>query len=61
MRPFYLAHVSAILACVISGCANRSPAPETRSPITSGNPVLSGWYADPEGAIFGTQYWIFPT
>jgi beta-xylosidase len=27
----------------------------------SGNPVLSGWYADPEGAIFGTEYWIFPT
>ncbi len=27
----------------------------------SGNPILPGWYADPEGAIFGTQYWIFPT
>jgi beta-xylosidase len=28
---------------------------------TSGNPVFPGWYADPEGAIFGSQYWIFPT
>ena len=28
---------------------------------TSGNPVFPGWYADPEGAIFGDQYWIFPT
>jgi beta-xylosidase len=27
----------------------------------SGNPVLPGHYADPEGAIFGNQYWIFPT
>lgn len=27
----------------------------------SGNPVFPGWYADPEGAILGTQYWIFPT
>jgi beta-xylosidase len=27
----------------------------------SGNPVFEGWYADPEGAIFGKQYWIFPT
>lgn len=27
----------------------------------SGNPVFTGWYADPEGAIFKNQYWIFPT
>ena len=26
-----------------------------------GNPVFEGWYADPEGIIFGDQYWIFPT
>lgn len=25
------------------------------------NPVISGWYADPEGVIFNNQYWIFPT
>lgn len=28
---------------------------------TSGNPVLPGWYADPEGTIFGNEYWIYPT
>jgi beta-xylosidase len=28
---------------------------------TSGNPLFHGWYADPEGAIFGKQYWIYPT
>lgn len=28
---------------------------------TSGNPVFPGWYADPEGAIFGKQYWVYPT
>ena len=27
----------------------------------SGNPVFPGWYADPEGTIFGNTYWIFPT
>ncbi|RYC70332.1 MULTISPECIES: glycoside hydrolase family 43 protein [Spirosoma] len=27
----------------------------------SGNPVFPGWYADPEGAIFGNRYWIYPT
>jgi beta-xylosidase len=27
----------------------------------SGNPVFPGWYADPEGAVFGKTFWIFPT
>ena len=27
----------------------------------SGNPVIEGWYADPEGIIFKKQYWIYPT
>ncbi len=25
------------------------------------NPVLEGWYADPEGIVYGDTYWIFPT
>jgi len=27
----------------------------------SGNPILPGWYADPEAHVFAGQYWIFPT
>lgn len=27
----------------------------------SSNPILEGWYADPEGIIYGDKYWIFPT
>jgi len=27
----------------------------------SGNPVFPGWYADPEGIIYGNEYWIYPT
>ena len=27
----------------------------------SGNPVFTGWYADPEGAIFDNTVWVFPT
>lgn len=27
----------------------------------SGNPILPGWYADPEAVVFGKQYWIYPT
>ena len=28
---------------------------------SSGNPVFDGWYADPEGVVFGDEYWIYPT
>lgn len=28
---------------------------------TSGNPIFTGWYADPEARIFGNQYWVYPT
>jgi beta-xylosidase len=28
---------------------------------TSGNPILPGWYADPEGTIFNKKFWIYPT
>ena len=28
---------------------------------TSGNPIVEGWYADPEGAVFHNEYWVFPT
>jgi beta-xylosidase len=27
----------------------------------AGNPIAEGWYADPEGIIFGDQYWVYPT
>jgi hypothetical protein len=26
-----------------------------------GNPIVQGWYADPEAAIFGKEYWVYPT
>lgn len=29
--------------------------------IMSGNPIVEGWYADPESRIFGKEYWIYPT
>ena len=27
----------------------------------SGNPVIEGWYADPEAIVYGNRYWIYPT
>jgi beta-xylosidase len=29
--------------------------------VFSGNPILPGWYADPEAHVFDHQYWIYPT
>lgn len=34
---------------------------QNRNVERAGNPVFEGWYADPEGIIFGDKYWIFPT
>jgi beta-xylosidase len=28
---------------------------------TAGNPIFSGWYADPEGIILDNKFWVFPT
>lgn len=37
------------------------PAQQKVNIPNAGNPVFPGWYADPEGIIFGDTYWIFPT
>ena len=41
-----------------SGAVDSAP---QRTKLRSGNPVFSGWYADPEAAIFRNEYWIYPT
>jgi beta-xylosidase len=38
-----------------------SVAQQTTDTAHSGNPVFPGWYADPEAAVFGNRYWIYPT
>ncbi len=43
-----------MLAVALAACA--STAPER-----AGNPVWDGWYADPEGVVFGDTYWVYPT
>lgn len=32
-----------------------------QSKKSSGNPIIEGWYADPEGTIINKQYWVYPT
>jgi beta-xylosidase len=48
-----------VAACMLPACAPRTIT--NHSTATSGNPVFPGWYADPEAAIFGKKYWIYPT
>ena len=52
-------HISCILISLLllTACSNKTK----KEVELSGNPVFEGWYADPEGIIFGDEYWIFPT
>src|SRR5215468_6542773 len=38
-----------------------SSAPVVAQAARSGNPILPGWYADPEAHVFAGEYWIYPT
>lgn len=49
-----------LFTLLLSGCSNKMQQ-QTNGKQTSGNPLFSGWYADPEGALFNQQYWIYPT
>lgn len=51
-----------LLALVLLPGLPSLAAPATTEPTrTIGNPVISGWYADPEARVFGNKYWIFAT
>jgi hypothetical protein len=30
-------------------------------PGSGGNPIVAGWYADPDMRVYGGRYWIYPT
>src|SRR5688572_25217950 len=49
-----------LAAVSLTGCGTQS-ADRTRTAVRSGNPIFPGWYADPEGAVFGKKFWIYPT
>ncbi len=52
--------LSFLFTLLLSGCSPKMQQ-ESKGKLTSGNPVFQGWYADPEGAIFNKEYWIYPT
>lgn len=51
-RFYYSFFLISIITCKLQAQNNSA---------TSGNPIIKGWYADPEAAIFKKQYWIYPT
>lgn len=48
-----------IIAVMISSCQPKKR--QDKESAYSGNPIFSGWYADPEGIVFKDEYWVFPT
>lgn len=42
-----------LVATFVAAAAARQP--------RAGNPILPGWYADPEAHVFAGEYWIHPT
>ena len=55
-KSFSVLLPAAVLVLALSvGACSRKPAE------MSGNPLFEGWYADPEGVVFGKEFWIYPT
>ncbi|MGW3800817.1 family 43 glycosylhydrolase [Streptomyces clavifer] len=40
--------------------ARTAGAPDA-STAEAGNPIVEGWYADPDVAVYGDRFWIYPT
>jgi beta-xylosidase len=52
-----------IVLFLVLFCVDQHSFAQNKSKDTawSGNPLFKGWYADPEGTVFGKEYWIYPT
>lgn len=69
IRTFSLALSAALLlgfppASVAADAASAPKAPAAvpdYSTAESGNPIVDGWYADPDVAVYDGRYWIYPT
>ena len=55
VSPLVRLAIAILGAMAAAGCHTGSGA------VKSGNPILPGWYADPEGAVISGEYWIYPT
>ncbi len=53
-----------IIALILLGGTARATSAQAAAvpgPVRAGNPVIPGWYADPEAHVFEGKYWLFPT
>ncbi|MCC8427134.1 glycoside hydrolase family 43 protein [Mucilaginibacter sp. UR6-11] len=57
MRLYQSLKLTITILAVSAGITFAQEAPKP----TSGNPIVQGWYADPEAKIFGKTYWVYPT
>lgn len=59
------ARVVAVLAAAVTVLAllpqHRAHAAVDYSTAEAGNPFADGWYADPDIAVYGDRYWVYPT
>lgn len=55
--------VCALLIVVAAFAVGRAQKPDAdrKARGLSGNPVIAGWYADPEAIVYDRTYWIYPT
>jgi len=53
--------VLTVFLCVVLLGSVSSCTSESEVEPLAGNPIIEGWYADPEGAIYGSEYFVFPT
>lgn len=49
-----------LVVWVLLGSISFAQEPDGQHKINN-NPIIEGWYADPEGAVFGDTYWVYPT
>lgn len=62
MSTFQSTGISCI-CCLNGAIAAHAQAiqPDMKAKGYAGNPVIEGWYADPEAIRYGDTFWIFPT
>ncbi|CDC00885.1 glycosyl hydrolase family 43 [Bacteroides sp. CAG:443] len=50
-----------VFAAALVGCLPGIAFSQSKGDKTNGNPIVAGWYADPEGIIYGDSCSVYPT
>jgi hypothetical protein len=60
-RPLFTVVLLTLAAGTVQLALAQKPRADLKRQGMSGNPVIEGWYADPEAIVYGKEYWIYPT